>query len=168
MTDAAVSFTEDRIPLEGIEETIGELVDLYGGSIDSEGERRRLVTLPLRRGVASSGSIQCTISWAPGEETGDVTLTCDRDVDAPKAQRVLFLVAGIIGSLLFMMWPFFPAEKEWGTLAWLGGLVALAVYLMTLRKSSGGLAYDFLERIAARQRSVNAPEEELPVSRAGR
>lgn len=162
MTQTAVSFTEDRIPLDGIEETIGELVELYGGTIESARERMRELTLPLRRGIAPGGSVQCTISWADGATgDGEVTLVCNRDVDAPRLQRVLFLVAGVVGSLMFLLWPFFPGEKEYGTLAWLGGVVAFSVYLMTLKKSSGGLAYDFLQRVAARQRaSVEEIEEE--------
>lgn len=158
MTESAVSFTEDRIPLDGIEETIDELVDLYGGTIEATRQASREITLPLRRGVASGGSVQCTLSWAAegtsGEGEGAVTLVCDRDVDAPKLQRVLFLLAGVAGAVMFMLWPFFPGEKAYGTLAWLGGLVAFAVYLMTLRKSSGGLTYDFLQRLAARQRAL--------------
>jgi hypothetical protein len=57
-----------------------------------------------------------------------------------------------------MLWPFFPHEKAYGTLAWLGGVIAFAVYLMTLRKTSGGIAYDFLQRLAARQRAEHDPD----------
>jgi hypothetical protein len=38
--------------------------------------------------------------------------------------------------------------------------VAIAVYLMTLRRTSGGLAVDFLQRLASRQR-----EERLTADR---
>jgi hypothetical protein len=145
-----VQFTEDRVPLTGIEAAVEELVDLYGGDVTASREHERDFTLPLRRGVASGGAVECTLSWAVEDS---LTLTCNRDVDAPKAQRVAFLLAGVIGAVLFMLWPFFPREKAWGSLAWLGGLVAIAVYLMTLRKTSGGIAYDFLQRLAARQRS---------------
>src|SRR5207247_412510 len=58
--------------------------------------------------------------------------------------------------LLFMIWPFFPHSQELGTLAWIGGAVAFAVYLMTLRKTSGGIAYDFLRRLARAQRGREA------------
>lgn len=149
---AAAQFTEDRIPLDGIEEGVMELVELYGGEITASRLNERDFTLPLRRGMASGGGVECTVSWA--DQT--VTLTCNRDVDAPKAQRVLLLLAGVAGALMFMLWPFFPGEKAYGTLAWLGGVVAIAVYLMTLRKTSGGIAYDFLQRLAARQRSINS------------
>jgi hypothetical protein len=156
MTDAKpVELTEDRVPFEGIEEGIRELVDLYGGEITAEREQASEFRLPLRRGMATGGAVECTISWAPDDaREATVTLVCDRNVDAPKTQRVLLLLAGVIGSILFMLWPFFPGQKEFGTLAWLGGVVAIAVYLMTLRRTSGGLAVDFLQRLAARQRAV--------------
>jgi hypothetical protein len=140
----AIELTEDGVPLEGIEESFRELVDLYGGTVKNERE----FTLPLRRGVPSSGSVECTISWA--DDT--VTLTASRDVDAPKYQRVLLLLAGVIGSLLFLLWPFYPSQREYGTLAWLGGAVAIAVYIISLRRTSGGIVADFLQRLARRQR----------------
>jgi hypothetical protein len=58
-----------------------------------------------------------------------------------------------------MLWPFFPGERAFGALAWLGGIIAIAVYLMTLRKTSGGIAYDFLQRLAARQRAEHTAEK---------
>ena len=147
-----VEFTEDRVPLEGIEENVAELVDLYGGEITAAPDaQRRTFTLPLRRGVPAAGAIECTLWWNDGEV---VTLTCDRDVDAPKAQRMLILIAGVVGSLLFMIWPFFARSRELGALAWIGGAVALAVYFLTLRRSSGGIAFDFLQRLARRQRET--------------
>jgi hypothetical protein len=158
MTEAAtpVRFTEDRIPLDGIEVTFAELVELYGGDVTASRLGERDFTLPLRRGQASGGGVECTIAWA--DQT--VTVTCNRDVDAPKAQRVLLLLAGVAGAVMFMLWPFFPGEKGYGTLAWLGGVIAIAVYLMTLRKTSGGIAYDFLQRLAARQRNTGVPPAE--------
>jgi hypothetical protein len=111
--------------------------------------------LPLRRGVAAAGGVQCTLSWQPaGEGEATVRLVCDREVDAPRAQRVALLVAGVIGSLLFLLWPFMEARRQFGALAWLGGAVAIAVYLLTLRKTSGGIAFDFLQRLARRQRAT--------------
>lgn len=124
---------------------------MYGGELTASRENGREFTLPLRRGVATGGAVECTVSWAADET---VTLVCNRDVDAPKAQRVLLLVAGVVGAVLFMLWPFYPAEREMGTLAWLGGAIAIAVYLMTLRRTSGGIAADFLQRLAKRQRET--------------
>jgi hypothetical protein len=155
-----VELQEDRIPMAGIEETIANLIDLYGGELTASGANERRFTLPMRRGLAAAGGVECTISWAPSE-VGEaiVTLVCNRDVDAPKAQRVFLLIAGVIGSLLFMIWPFFLHSRELGTLAWIGGVVAFAVYFMTLRKTSGGIAHDFLRRLAREQRSRQAAHE---------
>jgi hypothetical protein len=163
MTDTnprPVELQEDRIPMAGIEETISNLIDLYGGELTASGANERRFTLPLRRGLAAAGGVECTVSWAPSE-VGEalVTLVCNRDVDAPKAQRVFLLVAGVVGSLPFMIWPFFLHSKELGTLAWIGGVVAFAVYLMTLRKTSGGIAHDFLRRLAREQRLNKAAQE---------
>ena len=155
-----VEFIEDRIPVDGIEQTIMDLVDLYGGEIKASRLNEREFVLPLRRGVATSGGVQCTVSWAQGESNeATVKLVCDRDVDAPKAQRIAMLAAGVIGSMFFMIWPFFPHQQELGTLAWMGGVVAIAVYFLSLRKTSGGIAFDFLQRLARHQRSVAAEVE---------
>lgn len=153
-----MELTEDRVPLEGIEESIDELVDMYGGAVTATRGSARDFTLPLRRGGGGGGAVECTVSWAAD---GVVTMVTNRDVDAPKAQRIMLLVAGIAGAVMFMIWPFFPSERGYGTLAWLGGIVAIAVYLMTLRRSSGGIAVDFLQRLAARQRAA-AEDEESP------
>ena len=151
-----VEFTEDRVPPRGIEDNIAELVELYGGELTATGTNERTFVLPLRRGVAVSGGVQCTVSWAPQAET--VRLTCERDVDAPKVQRVALLGAGVVGALLFTMWPFFGKGSQLGAVAWMGGAVALAVWFLTARKTSGGLAYDFLRRLADRQRAAAAAE----------
>jgi hypothetical protein len=158
-----VTFTEDRIPFAGIEETVEDLVELYGGEVTERQASARRFILPLRRGVSTGGGVECTVSWAPDSSPPDdpaeatVTLTCNRDVDAPRAQRILLLVAGVIGALMFTVWPFLPHALEFGALAWIGGAIALAVYFLTLRKTSGGIAYDFLQRLARRQRESAAP-----------
>ena len=152
-----VEFTEDGVPVEGIEENVAELVELYGGEITAApGERERTFTLPLRRGVAAAGAIECRLTWTDGET---LTLACDREVDAPKFQRILILGAGVIGSLLFLIWPFYPPARQLGALAWIGGAIAIAAYFLTLRRSSGGIAFDFLHRLARRQRESHAAGE---------
>ena len=148
-----VTFTEESVPISGIEEGIDEMVELYGGEITARDAGARRLTLPLRRGISVGGGVECRVSWS---ESGDVTMTCDREIDAPKWQRVLLLVAGVIGALLFTIWPFFPQRREVGALAWIGGAVAIAVYFLTLRRTSGGIALDFLQRLVQRQREVNA------------
>jgi hypothetical protein len=154
-----VTFTEDRIPIEGIGDAIAELIDLYGGQLRESEERRRRFVLPLQRGLATSGSVECTLSWLPHERSETtVTLTCDRDVDAPRIQRVMMLVVGVVGALLFTIWPFFPQSRQVGALAWIGGAVAIAVYLLSLKRTSGGIAFDFLQRLARRQRVTREEE----------
>lgn len=149
-----VTFAEDGVPVEGIEEAVDEIVELYGGEITQRRDRARTFVVPLRRGVSPGGGVECTISWGEavaGEAT--VTLTCDRNVDAPRVQRILILLAGVAGGLLFTIWPFFPQSREFGALAWVGGAIAIAVYFLTLRKTSGGIAFDLLQRLVRRQRA---------------
>ena len=151
-----LELAEDRIPRDGIEETIAELVDLYGGEIKAERDGARDFVLPLRRGVATAGGVECTVSWAAENET-TVTLVCNREIDAPKSQRIALLLAGVAGALLFTLWPFFAGRtNQLGALAWIGGVIALAVYFLTLKRTSGGVAYDFLQRLAQRQRAREA------------
>jgi len=156
MAETAVEFREDRVPSAGMAEAVDEMVDLYGGEIRTSGEQLRRFVLPLRRGVAVAGGVECTLSWTVGEaDQATLTMQCNRDVDAPKAQRIALLVVGVIGALLFTVWPFFgKATTQMGTLAWIGGLMALTVYFITLRRASGGIAYDFLQRLAKRQRAT--------------
>jgi len=155
-----IEFTEDRIPSQGLPESVDELVELYGGEMQASRDRERQFILPLRRGVAVSGGVECTVSWAvDAADQATVKLVCNRDVDAPKSQRIAILVIGVIGALLFTIWPFFgKASTQLGTLAWIGGFVALAVYFLTLRRTSGGLAYDFLQRLARRQREATGDQ----------
>ena len=145
-----MEFTEDRVPTTNIEDSIAELVEMFGGEIKAERANARDVILPLRRGVAAAGAVECSVTWA--DDT--VTITTNREIDAPKVQRVALLVVGVAGALLFTIWPFFAHARELGTLAWMGGLVALTVYFLTLRKTSGGLAADFLRRLVGRQREA--------------
>ena len=150
-----VTFTEEDVPLDGIEAAVDELVDLYGGDIRERRESGRTFVLPLRRGLSASGAVECSISWQPtGGEKATITLTCDRNIDAPRALRILLLVAGVAGALLFTIWPFFPQSFEFGALAWVGGAIAIAVYFLTLRKTSGGLAFDLMRRLVERQRAT--------------
>src|SRR5436305_8227652 len=112
MSDTAprpVQFTEDRIPRDGIEETVSDLIDLYGGELIASQENERRFELPLRRGIAAAGGVECTVSWAAGE-AGDavVTLVCNRDVDAPKAQPIALPRGGVNGPLPLLIRPLFP------------------------------------------------------------
>jgi hypothetical protein len=160
MSRYMIEFTEDRIPSYGLPESIEELVELYGGEMQASRDGELQFILPLRRGVPVAGGVECTVSWAvDADGQATVKLACNREVDAPKSQRIAILIVGVIGALLFTIWPFFgKAATQLGTLAWVGGLVALAVYFLTLRRTSGGLAYDFLQRLARRQREATSDQ----------
>ena len=147
-----MEFTEDRVPTTDIETNIAELVELYGGEVKAERANARDFILPLRRGVATAGAVECSIRWG-GES---ITIATNREIDAPKAQRVALLVIGVAGALLFTVWPFFAHARQSGALAVFGAIVAIAVYFMTLKKTSGGLAADFLNRLARRQREIRS------------
>src|SRR5205814_120876 len=84
-------FTEDNVPTAGIEETIAELAELYGGEVTAERAGGRDVVLPLRRGVATAGAMECSVIWADER----VTITTTREIDAPKWQRVALLLVGV-------------------------------------------------------------------------
>jgi hypothetical protein len=148
-------FVEDRIPVAGIEQTARDLVELYGGSVSTASQGQLGFVLPLRRGIAAAGGVACTLSWTGEGEEATATLSCDRDIDAPRVQRIALLVAGVIGALLWTLWPFFP---HFGPLAWTGGLVALAAYFLSLRRTAGGIAADFLQRLARLQREAAGAE----------
>src|SRR4051794_19716558 len=62
-TPTPVQFTEDRIPIDGMEDTVLELIELYGGELTASRDAMRQFTLPLRRGVAASGGVECTVTW---------------------------------------------------------------------------------------------------------
>lgn len=146
--ESRLSFAEENVPLENIDAHVDELIELYGGELLEAKESSRRFVLPLRRGIAPSGGVECSVVW----EGGRVALTCDRDVDAPKAQRIALLSFGVVGALLFTVWPFYGKGSQMGAVAWIGGAVALAVYFLTMRRSSGGIALDFLQRLVRRQR----------------
>ena len=101
-----------------------------------------------RRGVAAAGEVSCTLRWTEAGE-GTVILTADRNVTPARLQRVLLLVVGVSGALLWMLWPFFP---NMGPLAWIGGAVAFATWFITGRTTTAGTAADLLQRLARAQR----------------
>ena len=154
MSDAGpLRFMEEAVPLAGIEDSIAEIVELYGGETVAAREGERVFILPLRRGVSAGGGVECTLTWTGGTEPlATLTLRCDRDVDGPRWQRIPLLVTGVAGAVLFMIWPFFPGNRQIEVLAWIGGAIAIAVYLLSIRRSSGGIAHDFLQRLVRRQR----------------
>ncbi|MGA7617653.1 MAG: hypothetical protein WBX15_21010 [Thermoanaerobaculia bacterium] len=161
MEDQAFTLVEDHIPLAGLEETARELVGIFGGTMKSVGDDEMRFILPERRGVAASGGVEFHLRWEEGgSEGGTVTLTGEREVAAPKLQSIAVLLVGVVGALFFLVWPFFP---NLGAVSWVGGILALGAYFITLRHSKAGVAADLLSRLADTQR-VGRNEEETPES----
>ncbi|HUO84063.1 MAG TPA: hypothetical protein VM534_03025, partial [Thermoanaerobaculia bacterium] len=129
-----IELREDRIPLEGIAESVSEVVELFGGRIRAHSDGEILFTLPSRRGVAAAGGVDCRMTWAPqggGEGEGTVVLTTGAEVGAARVQQILLLAVGAAGALVWILWPFFPTL---GALSWIGGAVAVAAWCLTLRR----------------------------------
>jgi hypothetical protein len=156
-----VRFLEGRIPLEGIEETAEAVIELYGGRVSDRRADGVTFVLPQRRGVAAAGGVECRLDWEPDpdgvEGEGLVTLEAGKEITAPKIQTVLLLLVGSLGGLLFLLWPFFP---DLGPILWVGGVLAIATFLLTLRISPGGVAADLLQRLARAQRERAMEEGE--------
>lgn len=152
MSDGTIELQEDRVPLSGIDETAVEVVELYGGRVESSSAGSIRFFLPHRRGVAAGGGVECSLAWSStGNDLGTVTLRAGREIDAPKLQHVAILVVGMIGALLWLLWPFFP---NLGTLSWIGGALAFAAYFLTLKRTPTGTASDLLHRLARAQREL--------------
>ena len=144
----AVELREENVPLEEIAETAEDLIELYGGEVDGRDGNGLAFTLPARRGVAAAGDVACTLRWTDAAG-GTIILTADRNVAPPKFQRLLLLIVGVSGAMLWMLWPFFP---NMGALAWIGGAVAFATWFITARTTTAGTASDLLQRLARAQR----------------
>ena len=156
-----IELVEDRIPLEGLPETAAELIEMYGGRIDSRTDGQMSFTLPVRRGIAAAGEIDCRMSWTASEgNEGQVTLSVSHVSDRPRPQQNAILVAGVIGATLWMLWPFIPGL---GAASWVGAVIAFAAYFLTLKRTSGGIANDLLQRLARIQRE-RVPGPQAPVS----
>jgi hypothetical protein len=154
-----VEFIEDSVPLQGIEQTAEELIHMYGGVVRSAEDQRIDFDLPVRRGVAASGTIPCTLTWQGDTDSeGTVRITAEREVDVPKMPQILLLMAGTAGALAFTLWPFFPAM---GPVACVGAVVAFGTYLLSARRARSGIVASLLERLADAQRSIEPENQRL-------
>ncbi|HVT45465.1 MAG TPA: hypothetical protein VMT00_13875 [Thermoanaerobaculia bacterium] len=149
-SEREIELTEEAVPLDGIEDAASDLIRMHGGEVRAVTAGRIDFVLPERRGVAAAGGIGCTLSWiGESEGEGRVTISADRDIEAPKLQRLALLTVGSLGALLWLLWPFFP---EYAALAWIGGAVAFATYFLSLRRNHGGAVASLLKHLAAVQR----------------
>lgn len=151
----ALELKADQVPLDSIASAASEIIEMVGGTVESETFDGIRFTLPSRRGSSAGGSVACLLSWS-GEDGGTVRLTGERDIPPPKARQVLLLGMGVLGALFWLLWPFFP---DLGAAAWVGGAVAIAAYFVSLRASPVGAAAELLERIVSRQRSGDYSEQ---------
>jgi len=107
-------------------------------------------TLPSRRGVAASGAVKCFLEWSESAEgIGRLRLVTGEDVDGPGPQQIALLVAGVVGSLAVILWPFFPSLAP---AAGVGAVLAVGAWLLTLRRSGAGVAANLLKKIVETQR----------------
>lgn len=158
MEDSRIRYSEDDVPLDGLEQTAAEVVETYGGRITSSDRGRMAFNLPRRRGAESAGFVSCVLEWPDAGDRGVVQLTADREIDASRPQRIALLIAGTIGALLFTVWPFFP--EVMGNVAGVGLVVAVAVYLLTLRQTPHSLVSDLLQQIVRAQDDGTEAEPE--------
>lgn len=140
---------EQDVPRAHLEQNARELVELYGGMVESEAEGSMTFRLPSRRGVAVAGSIRCVLAWTDSSEGRvDLALETGDHVPGPGLQHILLLVAGIVGSFMAMLWPFFPSLAPAGGV---GAIVAFAAYLLTLKRSGANVVLDLFNRLVAGQ-----------------
>jgi hypothetical protein len=158
MTEAAASeprsgeHVEDHVPLEGIRETIELVVTSHGGEVlEMEAADAVAFRLPIRQGIGASGELRGTIRWEGEAGDGILRIASDGEVVRPRASHIAILVAGAVGSLLFILWPFYPAL---GPASWVGGALAFAAYFLTLRRTHGGTLARLLGNIADAQRET--------------
>ena len=156
-SDELIEFREEDVPVEGIRETIEEVLDLFGAEMESKGPGLAGFTLPRSRGIAASGRIACTIEWATdmGEKT-TLTLRAGREIAAPRFQQIAILSIGAIGAVLGLLWPFFPSLS---VVSAVGFVLAFATYFLTLRRVPGGVAAEILQKIARAQRDSETERE---------
>ncbi len=157
-TDAALDITEGDVPLDGISETAADWIELFAGRVESTGAGRIDFTMPRRRGVAASGAVRCRIEWTEAAESrGTVRLVTGENIDAPGPQQIALLLAGMAGSLVCILWPFFPQLTP---LAGVGAVLAVGAWLLTLRRSGAGVAATLLQKIVTTQRERAEWDEE--------
>lgn len=143
MRDEEVTYSDIVADLDGFEEAAEEVIGVWGGSITVRDERSIRFALPRRRGDDSAGALSCVLTWER-EGEGVVRLTSDGEIEGSRAGRIALLLVGTAGSLAFIFWPFFP---QMGTIAAVGLVVAIAVYMLTLRRSPHGLVGSLLHEI---------------------
>lgn len=145
-----VRYREHRVPLEGIEETVEAVIELYGGEVRERDPARVLFVLFPEH---ESGGIDCAISWSGDPEGGAgegiIAFEAGPELAPRKLQKFLLLLIGSAAGILALMWPFFP---DLGPILIVSAIVAIATFLLTLRMTPGGIGGEIVQRIARTQR----------------
>ena len=140
---------DQDLPLDEIGTSATELIELYGGRVEATKDGSIEFNLPSRRGVAAAGSIRCTLSWTDmGSRRGDIAIETGDHVPGPGVQHVFLLVAGIVGSFVAMLWPFFPSLTP---ASGVGAIIAFTAYLLTLRRSGANVVQDLFNQLVEGQ-----------------
>lgn len=155
-----VRYREHRVPLDGIEETVEAVVELYDGTVTDRDPDRVVFSLAPDR---VEGPLECVLSWQPDPDgapgQGIVVFEGPAGLAPPKLRRSLLLIVGSVAGLLSLMWPFFP---QLGPILIVSAIVAIATFLVTLRMNPGGVGGDMLQKIARTQRKESEEPPEVP------
>lgn len=159
VTERPYRLSESRVPLDGIELTAKDLIEFFGGNVTSEGASSLAFTMPARKSVGTRDLLRCEVRWFPSENPEDEgTIEIASKVEAQSSPtRTAMLVIGVIGALVWLVWPFFP---NLGAVSWVGAAVAFAAYFLSLTRSPAGTIYEFVQRLAAIQREARHIEED--------
>lgn len=165
--EQGLDIAEDDVPLDGVAETATGWIELFAGRVQSTADGRLDFTLPSRRGVAASGAVKCFLEWSDeGEGVGRLRLVTGDSVDGPGPQQIALLVAGVAGSLVCILWPFFPSLTP---AAGVGAVLAVGAWLLTLRRSGAGVAANLLRKIVETQRErATMDDDDTDDASAGR
>jgi hypothetical protein len=156
--EQALDIGEDDVPLDGVAETATGWIELFAGRVESTAAGRLDFTLPSRRGVAASGAVKCFLEWTEESDgIGRLRLVTGDSVDGPGRQQIALLVAGVAGSLVCILWPFFPSLTP---AAGVGAVLAVGAWMLTLKRSGAGVAANLLRKIVETQRERATWDEE--------
>lgn len=142
MSSPRVRIVEDDVYLDGLANTVAEVVEEWGGEVVETAPE----SMTFRFGDedhAPGG----TVSWS-GSGHGSVELQADPVLDRPGRGRVALLAFGAFGALLWLMWPFMGGFVH---LSWTGGVIAICVWFVARRAGTGGAATRMIKAVVAEQ-----------------
>lgn len=150
MSSPRVRIVEDDVYLDGMESTVAEVVEDWGGEVVEMAPG----TMSFRLG-SEDHAPGGTMTWS-GSGRGSVELHADRVLERPGRGRVALLAFGAFGALLWVMWPFMGSLAA---LSWTGGVIAICVWLIALRTGTGGAATRLIKAVVAEQHAREIEEK---------